>query len=283
LIALAGCILGFVVFSALMKLAGQRGLPPTPSAAINYMIAAVVCAAVSAADAGAYRLPAVWVLGAIAGTIFITGFYIYFAAIARAGLSIAQPTAAMSVLIPTIASVAIWGERPTAVQVVAMAAVCLATLMLSTGSSGRQSGAPAGHARTTSLLLLALFLMQGTSLLPPKVLQELGLGQHRWAYLAVLFGTASVGASGSWVMGRDRISAAGAAIGVGLGLANVAATALMSASLAALPGIVVYPITSVGPMLIGVTLGISVWRERPGMRALAGTLIAVPAVLLLSR
>lgn len=282
LIALVGCILGFVVFSALMKLAGLKGHPSSPVAAINYIIAGVVCGAVSLTDVRAYGIPAVVLLGAVAGAIFVTGFYIYFRAIARAGLSIAQPTAAMSVLIPTLASVLVWREQPTAVQVAAMAAVCVAMLMLSSGSNGKANAGPAGHARTTSLLLLGLFLMQGSSLLPPKVLEELGLGQHKWAYLTVLFGTAAAGALWRWVAGRDRVSREGAAIGVGLGLANVAATAFMSVSLAVLPGIIVYPVTSVGPMLIGMSLGIAVWGERPGMRALAGTLLAVPAVLLLS-
>jgi len=66
------------------------------------------------------------------------------------------------------------------------------------------------------------------------------------------------------------------------GAANVAATVLLLAALQALPGILVYPVTSVGSMLAGAAAGMAVWSERPGRLPIAGMALAVPAVLLLN-
>jgi drug/metabolite transporter (DMT)-like permease len=132
------------------------------------------------------------------------------------------------------------------------------------------------------MLLLALFIIQGLTYLSPKVLDEWGYAAQRWAYLAVLFGAAGIGSTWRWLRSGERTTRLGVALGFGLGASNIAATALQLAAIAALPGIIVFPVTSLGPMALGTALGIVVWGERPARRALAGALIALPAVLLLS-
>ncbi|MHB0875446.1 MAG: EamA family transporter [Anaerolineae bacterium] len=281
MVALFCSILGFVAFGALLKLAGQKGYAPTPVAAVNYLLAGALCGLASRSDAAAYRLAPVLIIGALAGISFVVGFYIYFGAIRRAGLSVAQPTVGMAVVIPTLASIALWREQPTPLQVLAIAAVAVALVLVGTGA-GSNGGGHDGHHASTMALLVALFCIQGLTLVAPKVLEETGNGAHRWAYLTVLFGAAAVGACGRWLRDGDRVTTPGLLVGVGLGLTNVVATALMSVALAALPGIVVFPVSSIGPMLLGMALGIIVWGERPSRRALIGTAIAIPAVLLLS-
>jgi drug/metabolite transporter (DMT)-like permease len=281
LAALVGSILGYVAFGALMKLAGQKGFAPTPVAAINYILAALICGLVSRGDAAAYRLTPVLIIGGLAGVSFVVGFYVYFRAIRRAGLSVAQPTVGMAVVIPTLASIALWQERPTVLQVLAIVAVGVSMVLVGAGAgSGNDTGG--AHRSSAMPILLALFCIQGLTLVAPKVLEETGFGSHRWPYVTVLFAAAAVGACGRWLVSRDRVTPLGALIGAGLGLTNIAATALMSAALAVLPGIIVFPVSSIGPMLLGMALGMVVWGERPSRSALIGTAIAVPAVLLLS-
>lgn len=280
MIALIGSIVGFVIFGALMKVAGQRGYAPTPVAAINYVLATVVSAFVSRGDPAGYHIPPVLLIGAVAGVCYVVGFYVNFSAIERAGLSVAQPTVGMAVVIPTLASIALWHEQPTALQVLAIVAVGVAMVLV--GASAGSNGGKGKHAASTAVILAALFANQGLVLAAPKVLEEAGHGAQRWPYVTALFAAASLGACARWVAGRDRVSWGGVLVGTGLGLSNVAATAFMSIALATLPGIIVFPVSSVGPMLIGIALGMAVWGERPGRGALIGTAIAVPAVLLLS-
>jgi len=280
-LSLIGNILGFAAFGALLKLAGQKGHAPTPVAAVNYLLAAGVCGFVARSDAAAYRLGPVLVIGCLAGISYVVGFYLNFAAIERAGLSIAQPTSCMAVAIPMVASIAIYGERPTILQLLAIAVV--GGSMLLVGSAANGGGASSGRQKqSATALLVGLFFVQGATLLAPKVLDESGNWAHLWPYLTILFATASAGACGRWVVGRDSVRPSGIGLGLALGRVNVAATALLSAALASLPAIVVYPLSSVGPMLLGMARGLLGWRERPSRRALAGVLLAVPAVVLLS-
>lgn len=268
------------MFGALLKVAGLRGEAPTPVAAVNYLLAAAICGLLATGDRAGFRSPPVLVVGGLAGLGFVIGFFVYYRVIERAGLSVAQPITGMSVLIPTLASILIWQERPTVLQVSAMVGVCLALLLLSSSGSGSRSAN--GGSGAAMPLLLALFVIQGVVMTAPKALEELGQGAHRWPYLTVLFAAAGTGALLRWRHTGERLSRAGAGIGIALGSVNVAATALMLAAIAALPGIVVFPLSSVGPMVLGTGLGIAVWGERPARRAMAGALLAVPAVFMLS-
>ena len=283
MVALIGSIIAFVTFGAILKLAGQKGEAPTPVAAVNYLLAAAVCSALALRQPLAFTVPGVVLLGAATGIGFVVGFFILFRAIERAGLSVAQPIVGMSVVIPTLASMLLWRERPTALQVAAMAAVCVALLLLGTADNRHAtSDSSTEDGKSVTFLLLSLFVLQGLVTLSPKVLEELGYGQYRWTYLAVLFGSAGIGATIRWLWLGDRATRLAVGLGLGLGGTNIASTALQLTALAALPGIIVFPVMSVGPMALGTALGILVWKERPARRALAGALLALPAVLLLS-
>ncbi|MGI6206922.1 MAG: EamA family transporter [Anaerolineae bacterium] len=282
-VALIGTVVAFVTFGIVLKLAAIRQLPPTPVAFTNYVLAAVVTGGMALAAPETLGGPPVWILGGLAGAAFVTGFYINYRAIDQVGLAIAQPVASVAVILPILASVVFWGERPSLPQTMAILVACLALLLLGS-ATGSEEPAPSSVSRGGGAwrILLALFLVQGAVMLAPKALEEWGYGAYRWGYLAALFTVASVGSGLRWASSRERLTPLGAGLGVVFGTANVAATVLLLASLAALPGIIVYPVTSVGSMVLAGLVGVTVWSERPGRRALAGMALAVPSVLLLN-
>ncbi|NPV09336.1 MAG: DMT family transporter [Anaerolineae bacterium] len=305
--ALIGTIIAFVTFGVVLKLLAVHHQPPTPVAFVNYAFAAAVTGTLALLSPESAGGPPVWVLGGVAGAAFVSGFFLNHRAVQQVGLSVAQPIASLAVALPILASVVLWNERPTPAQVAAVLVVCPALVLLGSANPGSQPppaasqsrlqpgdrtgpgpagdtplpGAVGGGRRTWGTLV-ALFLVQGAVMLAPKALEELGYGGYRWGYLGVLFTVAAAGAGLRWSRTREELTPRLAWLGVVFGTANVAATVLLLAALGSLPGIVVYPATSVGSMVLAGVVGITVWSERPGRRALAGMALAVPSVFLLS-
>jgi len=281
--ALIGAFIAFAAFGILLKLAGALGYPPTPIAFINYLFAALISLFLLAQAPEEAGRPLLWVVGQAAGLFYVVGFFVNFRAIERAGLSVAQPVSSVAVAIPILASIVFWGERPTLLQTAALLAALVALVLLSSGHGEADAAeATAAPRSSIALILAALFVVQGMVMVAPKLVEELGLGTYRYGYLFSLFGWASIASGAHWAQNREPVSTGGLGLGLILGAANVAATFLLLAALKALPGILVYPVTSVGTMLAGAVAGMVVWSERPGRRALAGMALAVPAVLLLN-
>jgi len=280
MIALLGSTLAFTAFGVVLKVAGLKRQPPSVVAFVNYAFAAIVTLCLSASHPTGYQVAEVWLLGIVGGVGFVAGFYLNYRAINLAGLSVAQPVISMALAVPILASVAFWHETPSLVQSCAIAVACLSLLFLGSGSGeGRVAAGERGSAAST---LLALFFVQGIVMTVPKALQAVGYGAHRWPYLAVLFSVAAVVSGVVWLRSGEHIGAMAAALGLCFGLANIAATALFLAALNSIPGIVAYPVSSVGSMVLGTSLGMLLWHERPAPRAMVGLALSVPAVLLLS-
>ncbi len=286
--ALIGTVIAFSTFGVVLKLAGTRGYSPTPIAFTNYIFAALLSLVLLGRSPESVGTPLVWLVGGGAGLCYVLGFFINYRAIEKAGLSVAQPVASVAVAVPIVASIAVWGEVPTAVQTLALLAAGIALVLLSSGGGskhgqvGEMAPATGGQNSGAAAILAVLFLVQGLVMLAPKLVDELGLGDYRYGYLASLFVVASVASGWRWRQTREPLSLGGAGLGMLFGAANVAATVLLLAALQALPGILVYPVTSVGSMLAGAAAGMAVWSERPGRLPIAGMALAVPAVLLLN-
>jgi len=282
LVALCFAVLAFVTFGLVMKVAGQRGQPPTPVAAVNYIFAAVICLAIALwSDRSGFASMPLVLLGVGAGIGFVAGFYVNFSAIDRAGLAVAQPVAGIASLVPVLVGVAFWHESPSLAQKGAMLLACAALVLLGSSANGDSARHQRGLAKAWPILIL-LFLVQGLAMTTTRALKQFGLAEHLWAYQALLFGSAALGAGLVWARTRDPLRPLGLGLGLIFGTANIAGTALLLVALATLSGVVVYPINSVGSMVLGAVLAMVIWHERPGPRAIAGILLAIPAVLLLS-
>lgn len=282
MIPLLFAVLAFVTFGLVMKVANQHGQPPTPVAAVNYIFAALICGVVALlTDRSGFTIIPVLLLGVGAGIGFVAGFYVNFSAIQKAGLAIAQPVAGIASLVPVLVGVAVWHESPSLAQKGAILLACASLVLLGSSGNGNGSKDRGGLAKAAPILVL-LFLVQGFAVTTTRALKQYGLADHSWSYQALLFGSAAIGSALVWLRTRDPLRPLGLGLGLVFGTANIAGTALLLVALAKLSGIVVYPVNSVGSMVLGAVLAMSIWGERPGPRAIAGILLAIPAVLLLS-
>lgn len=101
-------------------------------------------------------------------------------------------------------------------------------------------------------------------------------------YQAVLFATTAVLAGGWMAWRRMRPDRAEMATGVVAGAGNAAATVCILGAMAVLPIALVLPAASAALITVNMLVGVAVWRERPVPRQIAGAVLAVAVVVLLT-
>jgi len=273
----------FSAFGVVLKVAAVRGQSPTPTAAVNYVLAATISAALWLGGSGESCCVGPMLLGIVAGLCFLAGFYVNYLAVDRAGLAGAQIAVGLSMVVPIAISMLLWREQPTLPQALGGCLAIVSLVLLALAQQRRSRASAKTGSATRILTLVGLFLVQGLVMVFAKLLDELGFGGHRWAYLTALFASAGVGACVIWGKRRERVHVLGVGLGAAFGIANVVGTYMLLRLASALPATVVFPVTTVGPMLVNVLLGALAWKEELGAAGMAGVLTAIPAVIALTR
>ncbi len=109
-----------------------------------------------------------------------------------------------------------------------------------------------------------------------------GDASERATYVLLVFVDAALlSAAGLW-RSRTRLAWADFWPGLALGLVNLGATHTLLLALNALPGVIVFPVSSAVSIIVTTLAGVLIWRERLGRANLAGIVAAVAAVALIN-
>ena len=289
------CSLGIAV---IFKLAEKREMDRTALLTVNYAAAAVLALALQGVGRAEGITPGLVALGVTQGVLFIVGFWLFSLAIKLAGMGLAAGVMRLSVVIPVLASWAIWGEVPGTLQLVGLALAGGAFVLVSrpAGSPGKRgpgvepeeasasfSASPAGVA----LVLGLLFLSGGAVDTVMKAFDE-GFAStvDKPLFLLFVFGVAFlVGAVAVvWTGWRTGRWPRGAVVGWGvlLGLINYGSADFLLRAVAVLSGPVVFPANSVAIVLGAALLGWLIWKERLSRANLAGLALALVALACLT-
>ncbi|MEM1054532.1 MAG: EamA family transporter [Bacteroidota bacterium] len=290
------CSLGI---AALFKIAERREMDRTALLTVNYAAAAGLALALQGTGQAEAITPGLVALGVTQGVLFIAGFWLFSLAIRRAGMGLAAGVMRLSVVIPVLASWAIWGEIPRPLQLVGLALAGAAFVLVARpagapGKRGPATGSPrlgteAERPGTRSVigLLTLLFLCGG---IVDTLMKAFG---ERYAatvdeslFLLFVFGVAFlVGAvvvimkgmrTGDWPSREVWIW------GTVLGLINYASADFLLRAVEVLSGPVVFPANSVAIVLGAALLGSLIWKERLSRANLAGLALAAVALACLT-
>ncbi|MEM6325820.1 MAG: EamA family transporter [Bacteroidota bacterium] len=134
------CSLGIAV---IFKIAEQREMDRTALLTVNYAAAAALALALQGTGQAEAVTPGLVALGVTQGVLFIAGFWLFSLAIRQAGMGLAAGVMRLSVVIPVLASWAIWGEQPAALQFVGLALGGAAFVLVArpAGSTGKRASA----------------------------------------------------------------------------------------------------------------------------------------------
>ncbi len=263
----------------------------------NYFVG-MVLALVGAIAAGGLRFE--WpasLLAVYQGVQYQLAYIVLFALIAVGGLAVTLTMLRLSVVVPVLGSILIWGESPSMLRIIGIL-LALSALPL-VGSDARRTAHQIGLRRPMLLMFLAI-AMSGSGALAAKAFVEIQSASTSIDYSLFVF----IGATGStiltwplarhlagrrdltWFAGSDggaRSWRRWAGLGAALGAANVAQNTALVQALAELPGSFVFPVISSGYLLLITLADYVIWKRRFGRITLIGIVLAVAGLALVNQ
>ncbi len=219
-------------------------------------------------------------LGIAAGIVFVLGFLLLMAAIARLPLAVPVTIARLSVALPVAVALLLWGERPGMFQWIGLALGLVAVLIFARSFSGPSR--PAAGGTRSAPIVLALFVVLGLGDVALKAFRETGSDLDRLAFTWILFTSAAVI---TWILiaaRRARLDARTFALGLALGVPNLFSTVFTLLALRAVPASIAFPFINL-TVIVGSTLaGFLLWKERLRGSGVAGLAVAAAAIVLLA-
>lgn len=316
MLALALAVCCSLAIGMIFKYAGRRRLDRTALLTANYAAAAGMAGVFTvlggrAASGGVAVDAGLLVLGVLTGALLIFGFFVLALATEVAGMSLAIGVMRVSVVIPFLASWAVWHEVPTPAQVVGLVLAGVAFFLIAHRAravpepatelaTGSIAAPPAGAAvptreaseqPDTSLrvfgVLALVFLAGGAVDVSMKAFDEaFGARGSRVLFLLLAFGVAFVigGLVVAWNVRRTGRWPTSETFGWGvvLGIVNYGSLAFILRAIEQLPGTFVFPVNNIAIVLLAALLGVYVWGERLTRANRLGLGLATLALLLLN-
>lgn len=268
---------------AILRAVGLRHLPMLPVLVVNYGVCSVFAWVVAGG-----RVPPggdwLW-LGLVQGLMFISVFRLTGESARQMGLGTTAVLTKLSVVLPLLVSLVVFGERLTPTQWMGLLVALGALLLLLRQEKSAQLPIVPG-------LALAVFIGSGLVDTNFKLFDGWFAGQASpEAFLQVVFPVAAVVGGAALLATRkqadvqppsNRSKTSDVVLaGVVLGLVNYGSVLTILFALRELPGAVFYPLNNIGQLVLAGLLGVVLFQERPTRRAWLAYGLAVVAVILL--
>ena len=268
-----------ITIALILKVNERRGGSRILIAGANYVVASAISFFMLGARLGRPG-PAALALGGAAGIVYVLGFLLLMALIARAPLAVPVTVARLSVALPVAVSILLWGENPGIFQWLGIALGLIAVILF--GMSLSNAAHVSRGAGRFGLLLVSLFIVLGLGDVLLKAFRELSPDFDRLTFTWILF---TVAAGFTWLLiglRRIRFDARTFALGLALGVPNLFSTVFTLQALRSVPASIAFPFINLAVIVGSTLVGLLVWKERPRRTGLAGLVIAGGAIVLLA-
>lgn len=302
MLSLALGTFGYALFSITVKAATRHRCNIIAVGTVNYIVASgfywILTAPIPMPGS------AVSLLGIGGGIIFSTAFLVLARFIRRRGLSITISVVQLAVLIPVLAGIVVWDERPSLIQAIGILVAISALPFLSrastvpngtqhddefassaNGSSAESLHPVEGQQRDLGGILLtaAQLILTGAAMMTLQSFGHMGgTPEERIPFFAILFGTAIAVCCAAWLIFERRMSCADAVYGLLLGSWNALHCYMLVDAMELLPSAVVFPFVSIVSMLFSLLAAVCLWGERLERTGRIGIALALMAVLFIN-
>ena len=291
-------ILFVVGFALALRRAQTRGYDFFLMTGTNYATGLVI-GVVWLAVAGAASVDlATVLLGIVQGARFSLAVVAIYLLLVRTGVGITFVLLRMAVIVPTVASILWFGERPDLPTLLGIGLMLAALPLLTRG--GRSEDA---RLRVWWYwpVVVGTLTVTGAGLIAAKAFVEIAPIENMPLYAMTTFAAATTVALATFAVRRriqpalsptvDRPAARGfrrglfrepLALGVVTGGVNMGQLILILLALREVPGTVVFPAQSAGSALLTIIAGYVLWHERHTRGTLAGAGLAAAGLVLVS-
>ena len=213
-------------------------------------------------------------LGVVSGAMFLGSFMLLQWNIRVNGVVLPATFMKLGVVVPTLASILVFGETPRPAQIVGIVLAIAAILLIQLEKgSGR-----AKHA----LGLVVLLIAGGSTDVLSKIYESLGSPALSDQYLLYTFFVALVLCALLAVTKGQKLTLADIGFGLLVGVPNYFSARFLLLSLSAVPAVVAYPSYSVGTIVLITLVGRIAFGEKLSRRQLVAMGVILLSLVLLN-
>ncbi len=217
-------------------------------------------------------------LGVINGVLFLLCLLLNQRNATKNGAILTATFVRLGVLVPTLLSIFLFGERPSALQVIGIGGVVVAFVIM-----GKRSGGERPEFSVTAIKSLSkLMILGGITDSMSKVFEQMGRMELEQWFLLITFSVACILCIVIIVCKKQPFGARDCAMGIAIGVPNYLSTLFLLRALASVPAFIAYPVYSVGTILIVMLISFWGFKERLGKHQLISVGIIIGALILLN-
>lgn len=268
-------ILSSALVSVIMRLSGSRIKNNLGMLTMNYIVCAILAALFCdvGQTIGAPKLGTALSLGGINGILYLAGFILMQINIPRNGVVLSSIFQKLGLLVPIVISVCFYRELPSFFQgtgfLLAVSAIVLMNYQKDAGSAGFKLG------------LLGMLLACGMAEAMSKIFKEAGIPELEPQFLFFTFASAMIFCFLCMISKKQRIGLSELLFGTMIAIPNFFSSKFLLGALETLPAVIVFPVFSVGTILVLTLAGVLLFRERiTKQQWIAISIILVALVLL---
>lgn len=270
-------IVSSALVSIIMRLSGRKVTDNIAMLTVNY----VMCLVVSAAYAGVGNLvpaseglPGALAMGAVNGALYLGGFVLLQLNVRSSGVVLPSTFMKLGLLVSIAVSVLFFHEMPDGLQTIgfalALAAIVLINFKKESGSGGFKPG------------LILLLLVGGMADAMSKIFEELGDPALEPQFLVYTFAVALILCAALMVSKKQKPGKWEVLFGLLVGVPNFFCAKFLLAALEHIDAVIVYPVYSVGTILVVTLTGVLAFRERLEKKQWIGMGLILVALVLLN-
>lgn len=216
--------------------------------------------------------------GTALGLLFAVTFVLYSEAISIAGTALATVSARLSVLIPVLFSIFLYGETPTLIMifgfVLALITLYLFYLSLKNHSSENSK-------RGKYIYLFTLLVGIGLVDFSMKIFERTFPVEEKGFFVFSIFFSAFIYTLLYLLIKKIKFDKKTFKLGLLLGLPNVLAIHFVLAALGELPAIIVFPIQNIGVIVITAVAAYLLFKEKINLYGKLAIAVGIAAILFL--
>ena len=216
--------------------------------------------------------------GSLLGFLFAGTFVLYSKAILLAGTALATVSARLSVLIPVLFSIIIFGESPN-IEMIFGFALALATLYLFYLSL--KNHGPKTERLGKYIYLFALLVGIGFIDFSMKIFEHNFPIAEKGVFVFSIFFSAFIYTSIYLIAKRISFDKSTFTLGLMLGVPNVLSIHFLLAALSLLPAIIVFPIQNIGVIVLTAVAAYLIWKEQINLYGKIAIAVGIAAIILL--
>ena len=278
MISLCLSVLSSALVSIVMRLSTNKIQHNLGMLTMNYIVCTLLSGVFGgyqgALDVIDPRIGAVLAMGSINGALYLAGFVLMQINIRKNGVVLSSIFQKLGLLVTLVVSVVFYHEIPDWLQgigfVIAVAAIVLMNYQKGSGSAGSGLG------------LIGMLLSCGMADAMAKVFTESGAAELEGQFLFYTFVVATGLCFALMTAKGQKIGVREAFFGTMIAVPNFFSTKFLLGALESLSAVIVYPVFSVGTILVVTLMGVLAFRERLKKQQWIGIAAILVALVLLN-